>query len=61
MSIMKISQWNLIKSELDVLRDTSLASINVINKLVIHDNVNNCAQPKLVEIIFTFMLFTSAI
>ena len=41
-----------------VLRDTALASIN---KLVVNGNVNNCAQPKLMEIIFTFMLSMSAI
>ena len=58
MSIMKIFQWNFIRSAMGVLRDTALASIN---KLVVNDNVNNCAQPKLMEIIFTFMLFMSAI
>ena len=58
MSIMTIFQWNLIRSELGVLRDTALASRN---KLLVNDNVNNCAQPKLMEIIFTFMLSMSAI
>ena len=41
-----------------MLRETALASIN---KLVINVSINICAQPELMEIIFTLMLSMSVI